>query len=349
MPIDLYVGPRRKRPWRAVWLAVAMLLLAGLVAWQQGWQPRLALANLSQDVLQRAPLPLPQLRAPKADTVVLVNSSVIERPESQAYTADLYSPTAADGTIPWPNVAGRTKVLTYSVQEGDTLWNIAVQFELDLDTLRWSNPALERNPDLLPLGAELIIMPVPGVYHVVTAEDTLESIAAQYGVAETDISGYPPNGLYPPYHLKVGRGLIVPFGRKGGSLPQPNGAVTSTLAWPVIGVVTGGFEADHPAFDISAPYGSRVYAAAAGDVRYAGWGEDGFGYTVVVDHGQGLETLYIHLKEALVQAGAEVTRGDAIGEAGSAGHSSGPHVHFEVRLNGRPVNPLDYLPSGEPQ
>jgi murein DD-endopeptidase MepM/ murein hydrolase activator NlpD len=113
--------------------------------------------------------------------------------------------------------------------------------------------------------------------------------------------------------------------------------------------VTGGFEADHPAFDIGAPYGSTIYAAAGGAVRYAGWGEDGLGYTVVVDHGQGLETLYVHLKGALVQAGAEVARGDMIGEAGSTGHSSGPHVHFEVQLNGQPVNPLDYLPSAEPQ
>lgn len=353
MPIDLYVGPRRKRSWRAVWLAVATLLFAGLLAWQQGWQPSLALANLSQDMLQRAPLPLSQLSAqltaPKVDRVVLVNSSVIERPESQAYTADLYSPTAADGKIPWPNVAGRTKVVTYTVQDGDTLWSIAVEFELDLDTLRWSNPALERNPDLLAVGAELIILPVPGVYHIVTADDTLASIAAQYGVAETDISNYPPNGLYPADKLKVGRGLIVPFGRKGGSLAPPNEAVSSILAWPIVGTVTGDFEPDHPAFDIGAPYGSMVYAAAAGTVRYAGWGEEGLGYTVVIEHGQGLETRYLHLKGALVQVGVRVARGDVVGEVGSTGHSNGPHVHFEVRLNGQPVNPLEYLPSAEPQ
>lgn len=353
MPVDLYVGPRPRRTGRVLFLAVAMLVLALLLAWQQGWQPNQALAQLSQDVLQHAPLPLPQLALPLAESnagpVVVVNSTVVERPESEAYTAPLYSPTAADGTIPWPNVAGRTKVLTYVVEDGDTLWSIAAQFELDLDTLRWSNPTLERNPDILGIGTELIILPVQGVYHIVTEEDTLESVAAQYGVAEADISSYPPNGLYQPYKLKIGRGLIVPFGRKGGALPPPNLAVTSALNWPIAGTVTGGFEADHPALDIGAPYGSTIYAAAAGTVSYAGWGEDGLGFTVVVDHGEGLETLYLHLKGALVQAGAEVARGDAIGEVGSTGHSNGPHLHFEVRHNGELVNPLEYLPSAEPQ
>jgi LysM repeat protein len=353
MPVDLYVGPRRKRPGRVLLLALAMLVLAWLWAWQQGWQPNRALAKLGQDVLHRAPAPIAQLQTqltrPKTDAVVMVNSTVVERPESLAYTAALYSPTAADGVVPWPNIAGRTQVQTYVVQEGDTLWSIAVQFELDLDSLRWSNPALERNPDLLGVGAELIILPVQGVYHIVTAEDTLESIAAQYGVAATDISDYPPNGLYPPYKLKTGRGLIVPFGRKGGVLPPPNGAVASVLAWPVVGMVTGGFEADHQALDIGAPYGSTVYAAAPGSVRYAGWGDDGLGFTIVVDHGEGLETLYLHLKGALVQAGADIARGDAIGEVGSTGHSNGPHLHFEVRQYGQLVSPVEYLPSVEPQ
>jgi murein DD-endopeptidase MepM/ murein hydrolase activator NlpD len=353
MPIDLYVGPQRRRPWRVLWLAIAALVLAGVLAWQQGWQPELALAQLSRDVLQRAPLPLPQLQTqvgrPRAGAVVLVNSTLVERPESQAYTDDLYSPTAADGTVPWPNVDGRAQVRTYTVQEGDTLWSIAVQFGLDLDTLRWSNPALERNPDILAISTELIILPVQGVYHIVSAEDTIESIAAQYGVAETDISNYPPNGLYPPYKLKVGHGLIVPFGRKGGVLPQPDLAVDAPLAWPVAGTMTGGFEPDHPALDIGAPYGSTVYAATAGTVRYAGWGEEGLGFTIVIDHGDGLETLYLHLKGALIQAGTAVARGDAVGEVGSTGHSSGPHVHFEVRRYGQLVNPQEFLPSLEPQ
>lgn len=351
MPIDLYVGPRRRRPWRIFLWVVVVALLAGLLAWQQGWLPDQALANLGQDVLEGAPLPL-SLQTPvelKAAPIVVGNSTVVKHAPSQAYTADLYSPTAANGEIPWPNVAGRTRVLTYVVQDGDTLWSIAAQFELDLDTLRWSNPALERNPDVLAVGTELVILPVPGVYHLVTEGDTLKSIVAQYHVGESSITNYPPNGLYPPYKLKLGRGLIIPFGRKGEALPQPTVAADSTLAWPVMGTVTGGFEPDHLALDIGAPYGSTVYAADSGTVSYAGWDEDGRGYTVIIDHGSGLQTRYLHLKGTLIQFGAGVARGEGVGEVGSTGHSSAPHVHFEVSLNGRPVNPLDYLPAGGPQ
>lgn len=352
MPIDLYVGPRRKRPWRVFLLVLITALLAGLLAWRQGWLSEQALADLGQDVLERASLPISprqQSFASKTVPIVVVNSTVVKHVPSQAYTADLYSPTAANGEVPWPNIAGRTKALTYVVEEGDTLWSIAAQFGLDLDTLRWSNPTLERNPDILAVGTELIILPVPGVYHLVTEGDTLKSIAAQYHVTEADINNYPPNGLYPPYKLKLGRGLIVPFGRKGDALPQPTVATGSTLAWPLVGTMTTGFESDHLALDIGAPYGSTIYAADSGTVSYAGWGEEGLGYTVVIDHGQGLETWYVHLKGALIQSGVGVVRGDPVGEIGSTGHSSGPHVHFEVRLNGQPVNPLDYLPAGGPQ
>ena len=97
------------------------------------------------------------------------------------------------------------------------------------------------------------------------------------------------------------------------------------------------------AVDIGGPYGTTVYAAAAGEVVYARWAETGYGYTLIIDHGDGLETWYSHLKGTLLQSGF-VERGAPIGEVGSTGNSSGPHVHFEVRLNGQQVNPLEYLP-----
>ncbi|MFN8456776.1 MAG: LysM peptidoglycan-binding domain-containing M23 family metallopeptidase [Anaerolineae bacterium] len=351
--MDLYVGPRRKRPGRALLLLAVNLLLIGLLTWQQGWWPNQALAKWSQEVLDRAPAPLPQVQAlvqppAPAEPVIVVSSTVITHPQSQAYTADLYNPNAADGVIPWPNVAGRTKVLTYVVQEGDTLWSIAVQFGLDLATLRWSNPALESNPDLLAVGTELIILPVHGAYRLVSEGDTIESLAAQYHVAETDITSYPPNGLYPPYDLKIGRGVIIPYGRKDANLSHPLVTTGTSLAWPLVGKVARGFEPGHSAMDISAPAGSLVFAAEAGTVSFADLGGDSLGYTVFIRHANGLETRYLHLKGALVLPDETISRGQAIGEIGDADSATGPQVNFEVYLEGQLVNPTAYLPVGEP-
>lgn len=329
------------------------MLLAGLIMWQREWWPKQALANWGDELTQHAPqlasaLPQVQLQAqPLEHSVVLATSTVVKSPASQAFTSDLYSSDQPQG-IPWPNAGGRAQVESYVVESGDTLWSIAARFELDIDTLRWSNPELERNPDVLAVGQELIILPVLGVYHRLQPGDQIETIAASYGVAPSEITNYPPNALYPPYDLTPGEGLIVPFGRKDAILPKPSPAADFPLAWPVVGAVSGGYEPDHPALDIGAPYGSTVYAADAGTVTYAGWSQDGYGYSVIIDHGDGRETWYNHLKGTLLEAGGYVYRGAPIAEVGSTGHSSAPHVHFELHLNGEPVNPLDYLP-GAPQ
>jgi murein DD-endopeptidase MepM/ murein hydrolase activator NlpD len=355
--MDLYIGPRRKRRGRGWLLIIVILLVAGLVAWQLGWLPEKVMSSLEQNVervitpgtdrleteqaaaanLQLARTPVMQLPTPKT------LEQATPTPPSKAYTADLYEETTDDNEIPWANAGGRTKVEAYTVKEGDTLWSIAAQFELDIDTLRWSNPELERNPDVLSLGTELNILPVQGVYHVATAGDTIADIAARYGVAEVDITNYPPNALYQPFDLAPGQGVIVPFGRKELNVPQPSPAEDSPIAWPVSGPVTQSYHADHLAIDIGGPYGTTVYAADGGEVIYASWAETGYGYTLIIDHGDGLETWYSHLKGTLLQSGV-VRRGDPIGEMGSTGRSSGPHVHFEVRVNGKQVDPREYLP-----
>jgi murein DD-endopeptidase MepM/ murein hydrolase activator NlpD len=328
--------------------------MIGFIAWQRGWLPVEALNRLGQGVQQQTLLsdPIPSSSPAAADeaeakmrgeSVVLVTAEVLASPQSEAYTADLYQDTDADHSIPWPNAGGRARIESYTVEEGDTLWSIAAQFELDIDTLRWSNPALERNPDILSVGTELLILPVQGVYHGAVEGDTIASIAAQYGVAEADITNYPPNALFPPYDLETGQGLIVPYGRKVLDIPKPSVAPDAALAWPVVGPVTQGYHQDHLAIDIGGPYGTTVYAADEGEVIYARWAETGYGYTVIIDHGEGLETWYSHLKGTFLHAGF-VARGDPIGEVGSTGRSSGPHVHFEVRVGGEQVNPLDFLP-----
>jgi murein DD-endopeptidase MepM/ murein hydrolase activator NlpD len=132
---------------------------------------------------------------------------------------------------------------------------------------------------------------------------------------------------------------------------RPTVAIARSLAgftWPARGVFTSGFGMRrHPIFrirrmhtgqDIAAPYGTPVQAAAEGQVIYTGW-FGGYGKIIVIDHGQGISTLYAHLSSILTRDGARVRRAQTIGRVGSTGYSTGPHVHFEVRVNGRPIDP----------
>ncbi len=118
------------------------------------------------------------------------------------------------------------------------------------------------------------------------------------------------------------------------------------FTWPVSGPITSPFGPRwgrmHEGIDVAAPSGAPVRAAAAGRVVYAGW-MGGYGNLVVLDHGGGLATAYAHLSSVSVSAGAAVVRGQVVGAGGSTGHSFGPHLHFEVRVGGAPVDPLGYL------
>lgn len=142
--------------------------------------------------------------------------------------------------------------------------------------------------------------------------------------------------------------LILRVQSSGGG---PTVAIARSLAgfiWPARGVFTSGFGMRrHPIFrirrmhtgqDIAAPYGTPVQAAAEGQVIYTGW-FGGYGKIIVIDHGQGISTLYAHLSSILTRDGARIRRAQTIGRIGSTGYSTGPHVHFEVRVNGRPINP----------
>jgi murein DD-endopeptidase MepM/ murein hydrolase activator NlpD len=134
-------------------------------------------------------------------------------------------------------------------------------------------------------------------------------------------------------------GLVLPPGT--GQLMYPTiGEVTSNFGWRVHPIL--GTERFHAGIDFGADYGSLIYASARGKVIYADW-YGGYGNSVIIDHGNGMTTLYAHCSELYVKDGDVVERGQPISAVGSTGFSTGPHLHFELRANGEPVDPAAYL------
>jgi murein DD-endopeptidase MepM/ murein hydrolase activator NlpD len=139
----------------------------------------------------------------------------------------------------------------------------------------------------------------------------------------------------------------------GVELPPPvSDGAPSSFGWPVSGPITSpfGMRTDplgrgfrmHTGIDIGAPMGSTITASAGGRIIYAGW-EGGYGNTIIIDHGGATSTLYAHLSQIFISQGQDVQRGQAIGAVGCTGNCTGPHLHFEIRLNGVPTDPTARL------
>jgi murein DD-endopeptidase MepM/ murein hydrolase activator NlpD len=248
----------------------------------------------------------------------------------------------------------------YRVERGDTPNGIAEKFGIQAATLLGGNPLISQESNLLQTGVDLIILPIDGVLHDVQPGDSLESISELYGIPVETIIGYAPNNLEFPYRLYPETQILVPgavrevFVWTPPSLESVSGR-SSFGGTPVI-VGTGTyiypvgsrnfsqmFWYGHPGIDIALPEGTTVVASDTGTVTFAGWNIYGFGNLVVVNHGNGFETLYGHLSGISVVPGQIVYHGNVIGSTGNTGNSSGPHIHFEVRANGVQDNPCWYV------
>ena len=164
--------------------------------------------------------------------------------------------------------------------------------------------------------------------------------------------GFVPASLRPEPRASLPTPLPspVPIDTDATPLPAPTERPVSvyvtpptTLAWPVAGVISQYYSVAHLALDIAAAYGSPVAAAQAGTVIYAGWKNNGGGYVVDIDHGNGMLTSYNHLSAIYVNAGQYVAQGTTIAAVGMSGNATGPHLHFAVSVGGTWVNPLIYL------
>jgi len=199
-----------------------------------------------------------------------------------------------------------------------------------------------------------------GVVHVVRPGETIWRLAKRYGVAADDIVR--ANQIADVRNVAVGARLWIPdpadpsgsrtlpslWAEEGPAVAgAPLGEADLAFAWPVRGDVGSGFggrsRGTHDGIDIGAPKGTPVCAAEAGKVVYADEA-DAYGRVVVVRHLGGWSTLYAHNRKNRVREGQLVERGDVIGEVGTSGNASGPHVHFEIRRGPTSLDPLRYLP-----
>lgn len=200
--------------------------------------------------------------------------------------------------------------------------------------------------------------------HVVRKGETLSSIARRYGVSAYAISSY--NSLRDPDRIEVGQRLRIPprdaiarlyrLPKREYRTTKPTpAAITPSrpFLWPLHGPITRQFSDNandpHKGIDIYAPEGTPILSAQSGRVLFSGVGPEGYGLLVIVEHQNDYVTVYAHNKGNLVKAGQSVARGQDIAYVGRSGNTTGPHLHFEVRLGADPRDPLAILPSRKRQ
>ncbi len=334
---------------------IVLILVVGLIL--LGWRLGVANQTAQADVETAAPLALAvEGDVPPADAAPDEPAVAVEAPV-------IVDVALAPASVPLTFVGHKPEheFTIYRVERGDTPNGIADMFGIQATTLLGGNPQLSEESSLLQTGVDLIILPIDGVLHDVQPGETLESISNQYGVSVDTIIGYAPNNLEFPYRLYPETQILIPGavrevfvwtppsleavrGHSTGSGVAPLIVGTGTFIYPVNSRnFSQYFWYGHPGFDIALAEGSTVVASDTGTVTFAGWNIYGYGNLIVVNHGNGYETFYAHLNGINVVPGQIVYQGNAIGTTGNTGNSSGPHIHFEVRVNGVQDDPCWYV------
>lgn len=264
------------------------------------------------------------------------------------------------------NDSEKNAQIYYTVRKGDTLSTIAARRNLPVEEIMDAN---NLNSDFIKAGQE-IVLPIADfkeekqqsnnsetkadsknrssssdkIVHTVQRGDALSTIARMYG---TEIDTIRRTNNISGDRIFAGDELIITNYERG-----PFTLGRSSLIWPVNGRITSSFgwrthpikntRLFHNGLDIAVPTGTRVRAAAPGQVVHSGW-MNGFGYTVIIDHGQGVETLYAHNSRVTVSKGSMVNKGQQVAVSGNTGLSTGPHLHFGVLRNEKPLNPREFL------
>jgi murein DD-endopeptidase MepM/ murein hydrolase activator NlpD len=323
-------------------------------------------------------------QAASDDVVTVIPTQTVISPiESDASTGELpdYSADTLQGGITrrtalHTNIPSRsrTKVIEYTVATGDSVFGIAQSFNLEPETVLWANyDQLNDSPDMLNPGMKLNVPPINGVYYQWQEGDTLESVAAKFKAKLQDILSWEGNNfdLTDP-QVESGQYLMIPEGQREfrqwlvPTIARANSGVSKSVlgpgacegdysgaygsgafAWPTSSHVLSGndYWSGHLGIDIAGAVGDGVFASDAGVIVFSGWSNGGYGYMVMIDHGNGYQSIYAHLSAVNAGCGQSVYTGSYIGAVGSTGNSTGAHLHFEVRYMGGFLSPWYVLPA----
>lgn len=297
-----------------------------------------------------------------ADSVVIGDSSASIGDESSLSTSKVAKTEVSKKAADEPR--------EHTVQTGETISTIAAKYGISSNTILWENSLSETS--YIQPGDTLTILAVSGVSHTIKSGDTVLALADTYDVEAEEIVR--ENNLKDSSDITIGDTLIIPGGTKQitpapatstpssrlatvtNSISAP--ATTATPSTPTVAdapaSTSGSFQWPtnttrisqyygyyHTGLDIDGDFGDPVWAAQSGTVVFAGY-NGGYGLSVVVDHGGGVQTRYAHMQKIYVQNGQSVSRGQTLGEEGSTGRSTGAHIHYEIMVNGRFVNPFTY-------
>jgi murein DD-endopeptidase MepM/ murein hydrolase activator NlpD len=272
---------------------------------------------------------------------------------------------------------GTDKVVSHTVAEGESLWTIARNNDTRVADILKANPGLTED-SILPIGHQIKLTKSEPLVHVQAVyKKTVKGVvpfkveyvkdsklasgqmkvkqAGRNGEKEVVYRFRTRDGVKigqeklggkvtkEPVTKIVAAGSRVMLASRGGSSDGGGGGGTGSLRWPTSASrISQGYRGGHRAIDIDGNSGDPVVAADGGTVTFAGW-SGGYGYCVLINHGNGMTTRYAHCSKLSVSKGDKVSKGEVIGRVGSTGRSTGSHLHFEVIVNGTPRNPLNYL------
>jgi murein DD-endopeptidase MepM/ murein hydrolase activator NlpD len=301
--------------------------------------------------IQAAPVPLTVVAPGVLEEALLGVDNLTSETQEQRQLAIDSSSKASDDASTEAN-ARVSMYLNYVVQDGDTITSIAKAHGIGSEYITWNNLDLE-DPNRLSPGDQIIIPWEEGIVHSVRANEILSDIARRYDAEVEDILDFAANDVPDPSLLQADRYIFVPGGRVVPAAPSRPGPAPPPVQsgdwfWPSSksGVITSYFSTWHPlGIDIGLVMNTPIVATRDGVVQAVNIDNrrSGYGVHVIIAHDNGYESTYAHLDSASVSTGQVVSQGDLIGLSGNTGRSTGPHLHFEIRLWNVPQNPLELV------